>query len=34
MIVLELGQQIAAGDPATVWADPRVMDAYLGTAHA
>jgi ABC-type branched-subunit amino acid transport system ATPase component len=31
MIVLELGRQIAAGDPATVWADPTVMDAYLGT---
>lgn len=30
MVVLELGRQIAAGDPATVWADPRVMDAYLG----
>lgn len=32
MVVLELGQQIAAGEPAVVWADPRVMDAYLGTA--
>jgi ABC-type branched-subunit amino acid transport system ATPase component len=31
MIVLELGRQIAAGDPATVWADPAVVDAYLGT---
>ena len=28
MIVLEMGQQIAAGEPAVVWADPRVMDAY------
>jgi branched-chain amino acid transport system ATP-binding protein len=31
MVVLELGRQIAAGEPAAVWADPRVMDAYLGT---
>ena len=31
MVVLELGQQIAAGAPAEVWADPRVMDAYLGS---
>jgi ABC-type branched-subunit amino acid transport system ATPase component len=35
MIVLELGEQIAEGEPAAVWADPRVMDAYLGaTGHA
>jgi ABC-type branched-subunit amino acid transport system ATPase component len=35
MIVLELGRQIAAGEPAAVWADPRVMDAYLGAvSHA
>jgi ABC-type branched-subunit amino acid transport system ATPase component len=31
MIVLELGRQIAAGEPAAVWAEPRVVDAYLGT---
>lgn len=31
MVVLELGKQIAAGEPAEVWRDPRVMDAYLGT---
>jgi ABC-type branched-subunit amino acid transport system ATPase component len=35
IVVLELGRQIAAGEPAAVWADPRVMDAYLGmAAHA
>ncbi|HEY0687837.1 MAG TPA: ATP-binding cassette domain-containing protein [Kribbella sp.] len=30
MAVLELGKQIAAGEPAEVWANPLVMDAYLG----
>jgi branched-chain amino acid transport system ATP-binding protein len=33
MVVLELGRQIASGEPAAVWADPRVMDAYLGSAN-
>jgi branched-chain amino acid transport system ATP-binding protein len=31
ILVLHHGQQLAAGDPATVFADPRVIDAYLGT---
>ncbi len=31
VIVLELGSKIAEGSPEQVWADPRVMDAYLGT---
>ncbi len=32
VIVLELGQQIAAGKPEEVWNEPAVMNAYLGEA--
>lgn len=35
LVVLQLGHVVAEGTPATVWNDPRVVDAYLGrTSHA
>jgi ABC-type branched-subunit amino acid transport system ATPase component len=32
LVVLRLGEVVAEGDPASVWADDRVVEAYLGGA--
>jgi len=32
VIVLELGNLVAEGDPRTIWQDQRVQNAYLGVA--
>ena len=32
VVVLELGQLVAEGDPHTIWQDVRVQNAYLGVA--
>lgn len=34
LMVLETGRTIAEGPPSRIWADQRVMDAYLGVADA
>ena len=32
VVVLELGQLVAEGDPQNIWRDPKVQNAYLGVA--
>ena len=31
IVVLQLGRVVAAGPPESVWKDPLVVEAYLGT---